>query len=192
MNQADFFATLEGRLCDYLRGAGSPVWCDGFVPNSAFDTTQASFVAGEVWMMAVPPNASEELWSFNLRVNQRLDASDDWADLEALFGVDFEARMVLVYCGRAGTDLTPTNSDPRRDLVDYLVHRGIHAELVESKYGASILAKRDPSDENSDAQRVMQQGSSWVVEELTGKFGGVVFGTWKAACDHVIACWAEA
>ena len=105
MNEADFWAHLEFRLCSELRGMDDVelrrLWCDGFKPET-LDTERGCFT-GTVWMAECHSTKQEE-WDFALYLGDEPCDREriNWAallpdyELTGWVDLDFKRRIVTL------------------------------------------------------------------------------------------------
>ncbi|MCA9633624.1 MAG: hypothetical protein KC766_38500 [Myxococcales bacterium] len=183
MNRTEFFETLEFYLCGHLEEAHAGFWCDGFNATTLFSTTRATFASGGVWIMDLPKPRGNELWQFRLRVNERLGEEDDWSHLDTAFEIDFQSCFIEVRAGRRGTDFAYTDLESCQDVVDYLEANGILAAIEAADTDPVVVtASGEPRE-----IRPSLDGSTWSVTELSARRGGLVYGSWKEACDYLLS-----
>lgn len=188
MNRSEFIARLEYLLCDHLAVAHAGYWCDGVNASTSFETTRASFASGKVWLMDLPKSRGNDEWQFRLRVNERLGEEDDWSHLDAAFEIDFESCFVEVRAGRRGTDFAKMELESVQDVVDYLEANGILAAIEAADTDPVVVTSSGEPRE----LRPSLDGTSWSVSEPAARLGGLVYGSWKEACDYLLSCQREA
>lgn len=107
MNQAEYWARLEYRLCDELAGMEDKqlraLWCDGIVPQQFLLEEDVPRVVGYAWMAT--GSRKQDQWEFVLFLPHPVASEEavEWSSLLPPDGatdwleIDLQARAVRIH-----------------------------------------------------------------------------------------------